>query len=90
MSAPATAEEAEGKRGGWWTGDDGSRWIRHGLFRAYHPNGQDASEGNYERGIEDGLWQDFHDDGSLAARGEYQQGVESCAWVYFDRGQVKD
>ena len=70
--------------------DDGTRWVRHGLFRAFHPSGQLASEGNYEHGIENGPWQDFHDDGSLAAKGEYQHGVEIGDWSYFDRGQMKD
>ena len=31
---------------------DGSRWIRHGLFVAYHENGAVASEGGYEHGVE--------------------------------------
>lgn len=70
--------------------DDGSRWIRHGLFVAYHPNGMVASEGAYEHGAEQGLWRDFHDDGSLAAKGEYQDGVEVGDWAYFEPGQVKD
>ena len=34
--------------------DDGTRWIRHGLFRSYHLNGNLASEGTYLDGAEEG------------------------------------
>jgi hypothetical protein len=44
---------------------DGSRWIRHGLFVAYHPNGVKASEGSYEEGVEQGAWRDYHGTASL-------------------------
>lgn len=63
---------------------DGQKWIRHGLFQAYHPNGQLASEGYYEHGKENGVWKDFHDNGRLAAQGEYRDGVECGTWRYWD------
>ena len=63
---------------------DGSRWIREGLFRAYHPNGSLASEGTYLDGVEDGVWRDYHDNGQIAAEGEYSQGVEVGVWRYWN------
>lgn len=63
---------------------DGSRWIRHGLFVAYHANGQVASEGNYEHGAEQGHWRDYHVNGILAAEGEYQAGVEVGEWMFWN------
>jgi len=64
--------------------DDGARWIRHGLFRAYHSNGKLASEGSYKDGQETGLWRDFHDNGQLAAEGNYVAGEEAGVWRYWD------
>jgi antitoxin component YwqK of YwqJK toxin-antitoxin module len=69
---------------------NGSRWIRHGLFRAYHQNGKLASEGNYVDGQEDGLWRDYHGNGLLAAEGHYQNGKEVGEWkTWNDKGQVE-
>lgn len=39
---------------------DGSRWVRHGPFVAYHEDGAVASDGTYEHGVEHGPWKDFH------------------------------
>ncbi|MGN6653667.1 toxin-antitoxin system YwqK family antitoxin [Trinickia sp.] len=63
---------------------DGSRWIRHGLFVAYHENGAVASEGGYEHGVEHGPWKDFHPNGQLAALGCYDRGTEVDPWQYWD------
>lgn len=64
--------------------DDGSRWIRHGLFVAYHPNGQSASEGHYKDGVESGPWCDFHANGNKAAEGNYEQGEEVGQWKFWN------
>jgi antitoxin component YwqK of YwqJK toxin-antitoxin module len=64
--------------------EDGTRWIRHGLFVAYHENGSVASEGEYLDGKEDGLWRDYHPNGKLAAEGRYVDGKEEGIWRYFD------
>jgi antitoxin component YwqK of YwqJK toxin-antitoxin module len=63
---------------------DRSRWIRHGLFCAYHKNGQLASEGNYVDGFEDGLWRDFHENGKPAAEGRYYKGQEAGEWRFWN------
>lgn len=62
---------------------DGSAWIRHGLFRAYHEDGSLASEGNYEHGQEHGPWRDYHSNGQIAAEGSYANGVEMGVWRYW-------
>ncbi len=79
---------------------DQTRWVRHGLFRAYHPNGALASEGAYEHGVEHGHWRDFHGSGKLAAEGDYDHGGEVGVWRFWrqdgteerieDHGQKKD
>ena len=63
---------------------DGSRWIREGLFQAFHPNGMLASEGIYREGLEDGAWRDFHENGQLAAEGVYRGGKEAGPWQYWN------
>lgn len=55
---------------------DGTRWIRHGLFSAHHPDGTLASEGMYVDGQEHGLWINYHPNGKMAARGHYANGKE--------------
>jgi antitoxin component YwqK of YwqJK toxin-antitoxin module len=64
--------------------EDGTHWIRHGLFVAYHQNGNVASEGNYEHGKECGLWRQYHENGQLAAEGCYESGREAGEWRYWD------
>lgn len=57
--------------------------VRHGLFTAYHANGNMASEGLYEHGLEQGLWRDFHENGKLAAQGYYVDGKQNDGWVFW-------
>ena len=69
---------------------DGSRWIREGPFRAFHPNGALASEGTYREGLEDGAWRDFHENGQLAAEGVYCQGEEVGSWHFWNADGTTD
>jgi len=62
---------------------DGTRWIRHGLFVAYHEDGVVSSEGNYVHGAEDGVWRDFHPNGQLGAEGNYVHGEKAGAWRFW-------
>jgi antitoxin component YwqK of YwqJK toxin-antitoxin module len=64
-------------------GQDGQRWLRHGLFVSYHESGTVASEGNYENGLETGVWRDYHDNGQLASEGSYVDGKEEGLWKYW-------
>jgi antitoxin component YwqK of YwqJK toxin-antitoxin module len=69
---------------------DRKKWIRHGLFLAYHPNGQLASEGLYEHGLEEGVWRDFYENGQLAAEGTYVNGKRFGLWKFYDeKGQLE-
>ncbi|MDH3523865.1 MAG: hypothetical protein OES32_09790 [Acidobacteriota bacterium] len=63
---------------------DGAKWVRHGLFVAYHRDGTIASEGEYVHGLEQGLWSSYHENGTLAARGHYADGVETGTWQYWN------
>lgn len=63
---------------------DGTRWIRHGLFVAYHPSGVRASEGRYQEGAEQGLWRDYHENGQLAAEGQYDGGAQVGQWRFWN------
>lgn len=63
---------------------DGARWIRQGLFGAYHPNGTLASEGHYVDGSEHGLWRDYHDNAQLAAKENFESGKEVGEWHYWN------
>jgi antitoxin component YwqK of YwqJK toxin-antitoxin module len=63
---------------------DGSHWIRHGLFRAFHRNGSLASEGQYAHGKEHGIWRDYHENGRVAAEGLYESGEELGQWQYWN------
>jgi antitoxin component YwqK of YwqJK toxin-antitoxin module len=63
---------------------DGTRWVRHGLFVAYHENGRVSSEGKYVDGLEEGMWRDYHKNGQLAAEGTYVHGKEHGYWRFWD------
>jgi antitoxin component YwqK of YwqJK toxin-antitoxin module len=62
---------------------DGTRWVRHGLFVAYHESGAVKSEGDYVHGNENGLWRDYHPNGRLAAEGSYIDGKETGVWRFW-------
>jgi antitoxin component YwqK of YwqJK toxin-antitoxin module len=63
---------------------DGTQWIRHGRFVAYHESGAIASEGEYVDGKEEGPWRDYHDNGQIAAQGRYGAGKQDGVWRFFD------
>lgn len=63
--------------------EDGTRWIRHGLFVAYHENGQISSEGSYVHSHEEGIWRSYHENGQLAAEGLYTHGREEALWRFW-------
>lgn len=68
-----------------------NKWIKHGLYCAYYPSGNLASEGTFKDGYEEGLWKDFHENGQLAAEGMYKQGKKIGLWRYWDsNGKLED
>jgi antitoxin component YwqK of YwqJK toxin-antitoxin module len=64
--------------------EDGTKWIRHGRFTAFHENAALASEGTYEHGQEHGLWRDYHPNGQLASEGFYESGSEVGVWRFWN------
>lgn len=70
--------------------EDGTKWVRHGLFRAFHENGVLASEGMYEHGLEHGQWRDFHLNSQLAAEGLFERGQEVGVWHYWNENGDPD
>ena len=64
--------------------EDGTRWLRHGLFVEYAENGAVLSEGSYLFGKEHGLWRDFHPNGRLAAEGYYHEGQQHGVWRFWN------
>lgn len=70
--------------------DDGSRWIRHGLFRAFYPGGVLKSEGHYEHGREMGPWRDYHANGCLAAEGNYSMGKKDGVWHFWSGDGIQE
>lgn len=63
--------------------EDGTRWIRHGLFVEYSESGIVLAEGNYVDGKETGLWCSFHGNGQKAAEGNYIAGREEGTWSFW-------
>lgn len=64
--------------------EDGTKWVRDGLFTSYYTNGNISSTGLYDNGLETGHWTDYHENGNIAAEGEYANGKESGKWLYYD------
>lgn len=64
--------------------NDGSRWVREGIFREYHRNGQVIAEGMYANGKEQGIWREYYENGQLAAEGYYENGEEVGTWQYWN------
>jgi len=67
---------------------DGTEWIRHGRFEAYHVNGTLSSEGTFVHGVEQGEWRDYHPNGQLAAQGVYENGEAIGDWQFYDQNGV--
>lgn len=70
--------------------EDGTRWIRHGLFVKYDESGSTISEGIYEFGLEHGIWRDYHSNGQLAAEGNYDRGLEHGVWRFWNEAGVEE
>jgi antitoxin component YwqK of YwqJK toxin-antitoxin module len=68
---------------------DGSGWVRHGRYVAYHPGGQVAGEVTYEHGVEEGIGRDYYEDGQLAAEGHYRAGKEDGLWRFWSRDGIE-
>jgi hypothetical protein len=63
---------------------EGTKWLRHGLYQDFYPNGGLASESMYRHDLAHGPWRDLYENGQLAARGLYYQGKQVGTWEYWD------
>jgi antitoxin component YwqK of YwqJK toxin-antitoxin module len=99
MPATRTIETTEIKyqsgevqfRFGQYLAADGRRWVRHGPFREFYPNGQVATEGEYEDGLQQGLWRDYHENGQVAAEGYFVDGAEDGVWQFWNaKGKMEE
>ena len=71
--------------------EDGTKWVRHGVYQSFHKNKKVSSEGSFIHGKENGIWQDFYDNGQLAAEGKYFEGKEVGLWRYWNEsGQEEE
>lgn len=61
--------------------------VDHGTYRVFHPNGQLAEEGRFERGVRVGPWTWYHEDGSLRGECVYEDGVGEYT-AYYPSGAV--
>lgn len=62
-------------------GPDG--WLRHGPWRAWHPDGKPWEEGAYDHERPHGPWRWWYEDGTLQAVGTFEQGVRVGPWSYY-------
>ncbi|MEK8028835.1 toxin-antitoxin system YwqK family antitoxin [Pseudaquabacterium rugosum] len=64
--------------------EDGTRWIRQGLFVEYSESGVVLAEGSYLNGKEEGSWCSFHENGQKASEGLYTDGKEEGTWHFWN------
>jgi len=62
----------------------------HGEILRWHPNGQKATHGTYDRGKKTGTWIWWHDNGQIATRGDYTTDKEDGGWTWWHRnGEIE-
>jgi hypothetical protein len=65
------------------------KWVRHGRFEAWYPDGQAWEAGSYYLDRPHGLWEWWYEDGTPQARGDYDEGQHTGPWTYWhENGQV--
>ena len=64
-------------------------WVRHGVWNAWHENGQPWERGAYADGLEDGPWDWWYENGNPMSSGVFRDGerVGPWSWWYPD-GQL--
>ena len=51
------------------------KWINHGRYVVWFPNGKVALEGNFKDGLKEGKWVQFDEEGKKVVEREYIGGV---------------
>ena len=57
----------------------GGKWINHGRYVIWHPNGKVALEGNFKDGFKEGKWTQFDETGKKVLERVYENGAEAQA-----------
>ncbi len=69
---------------------DGS-WSKHGVWRAWHANGEPYLEGHFVDGQRHGLWLSWHVNGQMRGRSQYDHGQDTGTFIYWDdNGQERN
>lgn len=63
-------------------GADGKN-LRHGMAKAWYPNGKLESEGTYQFGKKSGTFTFWHENGQVAATGDYRDDRPEGQWVWW-------
>ncbi len=77
----------------WWAAKPATykplgRDMKHGLWIAWHPNGQRRVYGNYDQDLRDGKFIWWHTNGQEALSANYQKGEPDGGWVWWhENGQ---
>jgi antitoxin component YwqK of YwqJK toxin-antitoxin module len=80
----------------WWNGtvqsssSPGVPEWKHGLWTAWHPNGQKKAEGEYREDKPVGPFAWWYESGQKQAEGEYVEGVPSGVWITWHANGVKE
>ena len=62
--------------------------LRHGLTKAWYPNGKIEMEGTYQQGKKTGTFTFWHENGQIASTGEYTDDKPTGSWVWWhENGQ---
>jgi antitoxin component YwqK of YwqJK toxin-antitoxin module len=62
--------------------------LRHGVAKAWYPNGKLEQEGTYQYGKKSGTFTFWHENGQVAATGEYRDDMAEGQWVWWhENGQ---
>jgi antitoxin component YwqK of YwqJK toxin-antitoxin module len=62
--------------------------LRHGVAKAWYPNGKLESEGTYQYGKKSGTFTFWHENGQVAATGDYRDDQAEGQWVWWhENGQ---
>jgi antitoxin component YwqK of YwqJK toxin-antitoxin module len=62
--------------------------LRHGVAKAWFPNGRIEQEGIYQFGKKSGVFTYWHENGQVAATGEYRDDEPEGTWVWWhENGQ---
>jgi hypothetical protein len=63
--------------------------LRHGVYAAWHVNGQKGLEGQFVNGQPEGSFEWWYPNGQLQARGQYQDGKPAGQWRWWHANGMK-